>query len=86
MCFCFWRYLVLAATSGDTGSAVAHGFRALTSFGDVCVMVLYPEQGVSAIQKAQMLSAQSQYVETIGTLSAAPTPRLEILLWFMRID
>ena len=42
---------VLAATSGDTGSAVAHGFRGVPG---VRVVILYPEGKVSPLQEAQM--------------------------------
>lgn len=45
--------LILTATSGDTGKA------ALAGFGDVPgtkIIVFYPEGGVSAVQKAQMVS------------------------------
>jgi len=43
-------FLVLCATSGDTGSAALDGFGKV----GVPVMVLYPVGGVSDIQKAQM--------------------------------
>jgi threonine synthase len=42
---------VLVATSGDTGSAVAHAFHGLAGYR---VIVLFPEQGVSARQRRQM--------------------------------
>ena len=42
---------VLAATSGDTGSAVAHGFSGVPG---VRVVILYPEGKVSPLQEAQM--------------------------------
>lgn len=41
---------ILVATSGDTGSAVAHAFLGLTGMR---VVVLYPEGQVSAVQEAQ---------------------------------
>jgi threonine synthase len=41
---------VLTATSGDTGSAVAHAFHGRKGFR---VMVLYPKHGVSALQEKQ---------------------------------
>ena len=44
---------VLTATSGDTGSAVAMGFRGVPG---VDVVVLYPEGKVSPLQEAQMTS------------------------------
>jgi threonine synthase len=43
-------YTVLAATSGDTGSAVAQAFHGLAGFR---VVVLFPAQGVSAAQRRQ---------------------------------
>ncbi len=42
---------VLVATSGDTGSAVAHGFHGVPH---VRVVLLYPKGRVSAFQEAQM--------------------------------
>ncbi|CAH3164702.1 unnamed protein product [Porites lobata] len=57
------KFLILVATSGDTGSAVLEGFKgnAKTS-----VMVLYPKEGVSEIQKAQMVSADDPNTRVIG--------------------
>lgn len=43
--------IILTATSGDTGSAVAHGFYGIKG---VKVVVLYPEGKVSPLQEAQM--------------------------------
>ena len=45
---------VLAATSGDTGSAVAHAFLHLPN---VKVYVLFPEQEVSPVQRMQLVRA-----------------------------
>lgn len=45
------RRTVLVATSGDTGSAVAHAFHGLEGYR---VVVLFPEKGVSARQRRQM--------------------------------
>jgi threonine synthase len=42
---------VLVATSGDTGSAVAHAFHGLEGYR---VLVLFPRDGVSARQRRQM--------------------------------
>ena len=58
--------LILVATSGDTGSAVLEGFRDLSN---IRVMVLYPEDGVSQIQKAQMKCAIGANVCVIGVES-----------------
>ena len=43
--------IILTATSGDTGSAVAHGFHNVEG---VRVVILYPEGKVSPLQEAQM--------------------------------
>lgn len=45
------RILILAATSGDTGSAVAQGFLGVPNI-DVCI--LYPKGGVSHLQEQQI--------------------------------
>ena len=47
------KITVLAATSGDTGSAVASGFY---NVENIDVVILYPKGKVSSIQKAQMTS------------------------------
>ena len=43
--------MILTATSGDTGSAVAHGFYGVPG---VDVVVLYPEGKISRLQECQM--------------------------------
>lgn len=48
------HFMILAATSGDTGVAAIVGF--LNSAPDTKVMVLYPDHGVSPVQKIQMQS------------------------------
>lgn len=45
------RLVILTATSGDTGSAVAHGFYNVPG---VDVVVLYPEGRISRLQECQM--------------------------------
>jgi threonine synthase len=45
------RLTILTATSGDTGSAVAHGFHRAEG---IEVVVLYPEGGISDLQESQM--------------------------------
>ncbi|XP_071961057.1 threonine synthase-like 1 [Antedon mediterranea] len=59
------RHLILVATSGDTGSAVLDGF---SKYADknTSVVVLYPERGVSAVQKALMTSATGENIKVIG--------------------
>ena len=53
------KAVILTATSGDTGKA------ALAGFADVpgtAIMVFYPEDGVSAVQKAQMQTQRGSNV------------------------
>lgn len=45
--------LILVATSGDTGKAALEGYK---DVDHVKIMVFYPENGVSAMQKLQMIS------------------------------
>ncbi|XP_017261902.1 threonine synthase-like 1 [Kryptolebias marmoratus] len=52
------NFLILVATSGDTGSAVLSGFGRLsgTDRNRTGVLVFFPEEGVSEIQKLHMTS------------------------------
>ena len=50
------KTLILTATSGDTGKAALEGFY---NTENIDILVLYPTQGVSTIQKAQMDSTAS---------------------------
>lgn len=50
------RTLILTATSGDTGKAALEGFY---NTEDIDILVLYPTEGVSSIQKAQMDTTDS---------------------------
>ncbi|CAH1266432.1 THNSL1 [Branchiostoma lanceolatum] len=65
------RSLILVATSGDTGGAVLDGFSRLPEPLQkyVAVMVLYPEDGISPIQKAQMTTNQAGNVHVVGVQS-----------------
>lgn len=57
------KILILTATSGDTGSAALYGFRDLKN---IDIAVLYPEDGVSQIQKLQMTTVNSPNTLVIG--------------------
>ena len=49
------KALILVATSGDTGKAALEGYR---DVDQVCISVFYPVNGVSKIQKLQMVTQQ----------------------------
>ena len=51
--------LILTATSGDTGKAALEGF---CDVPGTRIIVFYPENGVSAVQKAQMATQQGKNV------------------------
>lgn len=51
--------LILVATSGDTGKAALEGF---ADVAKTKIMVFYPSDGVSAMQKRQMISQKGQNV------------------------
>ncbi|MBO4368395.1 MAG: threonine synthase [Clostridia bacterium] len=51
---------ILVATSGDTGKAALEGFKDVPG---TAVTVFYPENGVSAVQKAQMVTQQGSNVQ-----------------------
>ncbi|KFP79973.1 Threonine synthase-like 1, partial [Acanthisitta chloris] len=65
------NYLVLVATSGDTGSAVLDGFSRLhdTDKQRIAVMNFFPEDGVSPIQKSQMIGCQKENAWSVGVKS-----------------
>jgi threonine synthase len=50
---------ILTATSGDTGKAALEGFRDIHG---VSVLVFYPEEGVSEVQKLQMVTQEGDNV------------------------
>lgn len=58
--------VILTATSGDTGKAALEGFKNLNQ---VKIIVFFPEDGVSSIQKLQMQSQEGNntYVVSINS-------------------
>lgn len=65
------NYLILVATSGDTGSAVLSGFSKLSEAhrSRVGVLVFFPEGGVSEVQKLQMSSSREGNARAVGVHS-----------------
>ncbi|XP_069815187.1 threonine synthase-like 1 [Dendropsophus ebraccatus] len=65
------NYLVLVATSGDTGSAVLDGFSRLSDLDKrrIAVFCLYPENGISQVQKSQIIACQGENGLAVGVKS-----------------
>lgn len=55
--------VILVATSGDTGKAALEGFKDVPG---IRVVVFFPEKGVSAVQRLQMLTQQGNNVSVIA--------------------
>ena len=57
------KYLILAATSGDTGPAAIQTFKNKENISIVC---LYPNGGISDVQRLQMITQNASNVKVIG--------------------
>ena len=57
------KILILTATSGDTGKAALEGFAGVPG---TSIMVFYPKDGVSKIQKLQMVTQEGDNTSVIG--------------------
>lgn len=57
------KVCILVATSGDTGKAALEGFRDVEG---TAILVFYPRDGVSDVQKLQMQSQQGNNVSVCG--------------------
>ncbi len=57
------QILVLVATSGDTGKAALEGFKDAKG---VKIMVFYPDDGVSSMQKLQMCTQEGDNVNVVA--------------------
>ncbi|KAK7102950.1 threonine synthase-like 1 [Littorina saxatilis] len=60
------KYLIVVATSGDTGGAVLDGFRRHAEGARVGVLVLYPLKGISKIQHHQMTTMEGSNIKVVG--------------------
>lgn len=65
------NYMILVATSGDTGSAVLNGFSRLNNNDKqrIAVATFFPENGVSEFQKAQIIGNQQENGWAVGVKS-----------------
>ncbi|KAM5234952.1 threonine synthase-like 1 [Ctenodactylus gundi] len=65
------NYVVIVATSGDTGSAVLNGFSQLNKNEKqrIAVVTFFPENGVSDFQKAQIVGSQGENGRVVGVKS-----------------
>lgn len=59
------KIVILVATSGDTGKAALEGFRDVAGTE---VIVFYPSEGVSSIQKLQMVTQDGSNVHVFGVI------------------
>lgn len=57
------KTLILVATSGDTGKAALEGFKDVEGTE---IIVLYPEEGVSDMQKLQMKTTEGENTHVLG--------------------
>ncbi len=57
------QVLILVATSGDTGKAALEGFK---DADGIKIMVFYPSEGVSDMQKLQMCTQEGSNVNVVG--------------------
>ncbi|GFO43922.1 threonine synthase-like 1 [Plakobranchus ocellatus] len=60
------KFLILAATSGDTGSATLDGFSRHAGSARVGAFVLYPSHNISEIQKQQTITMEGKNIKVIG--------------------
>ena len=77
-----YKVVILVATSGDTGKAALEGFADVEG---VHILVFYPHEGVSEIQRLQMVTQRGSNTgacAVIGNFDDAQTGRQEDLFRF----
>ncbi|MFH1838264.1 MAG: threonine synthase [Candidatus Kuenenbacteria bacterium] len=57
------KYLILTATSGDTGKAALEGYKNLKN---IFIIIFYPKKGISKIQELQMITQEGNNVGVYG--------------------
>jgi threonine synthase len=57
------KVMILVATSGDTGKAALEGFRDVEN---TRIITFYPSEGVSVIQKHQMITQEGKNTKAVG--------------------
>lgn len=57
------KIVILVATSGDTGKAALEGFKDVDG---TSIIVFYPDEGVSQVQKMQMVTQEGKNVHTVA--------------------
>ncbi len=57
------KYLILVATSGDTGKAALEGYK---DKGGISIIVFYPDKGVSKLQALQMTTQEGQNLKVFS--------------------
>lgn len=75
--------VILTATSGDTGKAALEGFHDVAG---IRILVFYPNEGVSAMQKAQMVTQEGRNVGVCAVRGNFDDAQTGVKLAFSRVE